>query len=464
MYGWYHGLPKESRYISSLQIRKDVGNVVPHRFVMLRMHDGSTHRFDRRPEQKTKDHDPGYNLFGLMLNHAVNCEDSYIANMNRYLLKEIKKVTFCEIELFFDPEQADLVTVISACFGISQNRVAEKYTFLKHNCFFFSWTILMVVSRHFLPYKFPSYTPLKELFDSKVDHLTTFIVKRAIDVFLDLVIETVIIIRNNLGDMSLTKRLLPDRALRLLWRRLAIMRLNLGLRRRLVVQVRRQLDERLAPIHQTIMAMGDIPDWLNKNLWIEEESGTIDPTLRAAINELKWEAVIDAISSGFKDLSSDRVDLGNVQLKKSILGKRFAQFTAVWKAALPDGMNAVKNAASELELEIRDEEAFDKCWTAAQDAAFNTAKTVVEATNVQVGNAQREVVWAKIFDIWPECWKETRGVVEPKSLAALNDIVDEVVRAGRDAVIQGLKKHSDGTLNVCLLKVRQFFGASSSSR
>jgi len=267
LYKWCQGLSGESRSIASLQIRRDVGGAVPHRFVMVHMWDRSIHRFDRRPEQKTSENIPGHTLFDLVRNKAVKREDSYIANLSPKQLDDISTLTYCEIELFFEEQQLDLLTIVSACFGISRNSVADKYTFLKHNCFFFSWTILMVVLRHCLPYAIPLEKPLRKLFEPKEHQLVKFVVDRGINVFLDLVIQVILIVREKLNDfVILTKRRMPDRVLRFLWRRIATLRLKVGLRRRLTEQTQKIFDAKITPLYQLIMDMGAEPEWLDKHL------------------------------------------------------------------------------------------------------------------------------------------------------------------------------------------------------
>ena len=455
VYQWYKALP--SRDVASLEIRKDVGGLCPHRFVLVHMSDGVVHRFDRRPEQAGVENAPDHGMLDLLLNKAVTSEDSYIPNVPQDLLDEIDRVSICEIRLEFDKNKLDLLTVISTCYAISRDTHAKNYTFLTHNCFFFSWTILMVISRYYLPYKVPMRETLRVKLAAKIESLVPLIVNHGVELFLELVIETVILMRAELGDMAATKAI-PDGVLRFLWRRLFTLRLNMGLRRRLTKQVRNQLNTRLDPVYRDIEAIGNAPEKLDSNLWIDESKGTVEETIRFGIAQIKWDAVLDAISTGFSTGDARLADdESKTSLGKSLLGKRFAQFTAVWKAALPAGLQAVQSArpVEGQGRDLEDAEVFDRSWTAAQHAVLSAVQKAVADTNAEVNNPQRERVWDKIFEMWDDCWEKARLIVEPKSLATVGKIVDTVVETGSEIVLQAMREHNEpeSTISACILKV-----------
>jgi len=458
-YGWYTSLSPKSRYIKSLQIRRDVGGVVPHRFVMLHMEDEQTHRFDRRPQQARDDHRPDYNLFELAINTAVKSEDSFIAGVNRLLLKEIELMSYCEIELF-EPEQQDLLAVISACFAISTNHNAQNYTLLRHNCFFFSWTILLVVCRYRQPYRVPSFESLKAQFTSKVNlgRITTLAADMAVELFLKFVIETVIKTWDGLGDVGVPK-FLPDAVLRLLWRRYAALRLTFGLRKQIVHQVEVQVEARLFSLYNAIVDIADVPEKLDSNLWIEESSELINAAIADAIEKFKWEVVLDVLSGGLgeqvEEVPIEDVD-GHIKLKKSLLGKRFAQFNLVWNAAIPAGLNAVKNANRGDHSRLSDEDVFDLSWSAARVAVFDSVNDVVMKTNAQVKSPKREAVWRKIFEIWDRIWTEAHDSVRPMSLDVLSKVMKKLTKAGTGSVVQVIKEYRENAIEGRILKVRSF--------
>jgi len=166
---------------------------------------------------------------------------------------------------------------------------------------------------------------------------------------------------------------------------------------------------------------------------------------------MKWEAVIEGISSIYLNYNNE--DSGDSTLEQSILGKGFAQFMLAWKTALPAGMNAVRGALTELHDSDSNEVAFDKCWSAAQKAAFTSLKEVIEATSPQVNRQRSTELWNKIFEVWDKCWVDTCPVVKQKCLAILEEIVDEIVKTGTVTVIQGIKDQNANTLQACLTQV-----------
>jgi len=449
LYNWCIGLSGRSRSVKSLQIRKDVGGPVPHRFVILRMYDGKIHRFDRRPEQRTPEHVPAHTKMDLLRNKAVPGEDSYIENVEPKLFQEdIQSLSNCEIELFFNEGQLDLLVVVSACFGISEG-ATEKYTFLKHNCFFFSWSILMVVSRHCLPYDIPMLDPLMEIFNKKLDHLVSFIVDEAIELFLKFMIDTIMVIVDELGEV-IPKEIIPKQFVRFLWRHIAvILGKQLHVRDRLQEQTRKEIGEKVLPVYESILGTGTLHDTLNQHLWIEESSTTIDTYIGNAVQLWKWEAIIAIISSAFQD----GFESGPIQLQSSILGTGFAQLTLGCRTALPAGMTAVQGSVATLDGTEQDGDVFDMCWAAAREATLTSVRSAVEATFPRVNSRWQEAIWVKVWEVWDGCWEKAREVARPNCLLAIKKCVDEIVKTGTATTLVAIRKQAD-TLKAKLVKVR----------
>lgn len=303
---WYDTLKPEATSIDRLEIRKDTSGPVPHRFIIIHMTDGSTHRFDRRPDHEETGAATGVILLG---NTAVKSKDEYIAKVSQLAWLQLQSVSHCEIELFLGGK-VDLLAVLSACYGISQDQTAYKYTLFNHNCFFFSWTILMVVSRHCLPHEVPSYDPVVERFRLHLGSLTNMIVDDAVKMFVEMVIDTVTVFREKarevmfkgMGSIGLTAWSLPIGALRFLWRRIFGLRLQLGLRKQLIQTVRDQLETRLLPVCRE--AMGHLTvESLDNHLWLKDLDSTIKEPLQAEILKILWDVILDTIAGGCGDMS-----------------------------------------------------------------------------------------------------------------------------------------------------------------
>jgi hypothetical protein len=474
VFDWYKNrVPNKT--IQLLQIRKDEGGAVPHRFIMVHMSDDRIHRFDRRPEQASTDHTPDHTVVDLLVNHAVKSEDTYIPDVDSTLLSEIERFSHCEVALVLDG-RVDLLAVIAACYAISEDDSTREYTFLRHNCFFFSWAILMVVSRHCLPYELPRRDPLMQRFiSSSIDDLTSFIVEEAVALFLDLVIDTIIVFREKAGDslnmgmsmMIRTSWALPIGLLRVFWRQLFTIRLHLGLRQALRGGVERQLTERVPPIYEAIVSTHGASDLLDSSLWIEEVKVTVEPFLRKEVAKILWDAILDAISSGLGDITPEKLakELNNPKLKFSVLGKRSAQFYAVWNAALHGGMPAAKGAIEGNQGNLSDEAVFDKAWSAAKDASLHAAQTVVNNTRTQIRKpVPRDAMWASIWRIWDDSWEGARQIVQPKSLATVKTIVEKIISTALEMVVQEIKDSKDKTIQARVLKVGPSLHPSTSTK
>ncbi|KAG9084112.1 hypothetical protein FRC07_013712, partial [Ceratobasidium sp. 392] len=290
VFDWYNGLtdPK-AKAIQTIQIRKDASTPVPHRFIVVRMCDQLAHRFDRRPDRgPTAD----TNTIDLIFNQAVTSEDSYVRNIS---LEAEEKVSEREIELTLDG-QVDLLSVISICYAISVDTLAQKYSFLRHNCFFFSWTILTIISRHHLPYQVPLTGSIMDRFNADLNQLTSVIVNEAIALFLDIVIETVIIFRDTarasmpagMGLMGRAGSALPSGLLRFLWRRLFKIRLAFGLRRQLTRMIKEELVKVASTVNEATLSNHVVHELLDKHLWIEATTGAVKEALKTEVMKILW--------------------------------------------------------------------------------------------------------------------------------------------------------------------------------
>jgi hypothetical protein len=64
------------------------------------------------------------------VNHAVKSEDTYVPDVDAALLRYVKCLSHCEIELFLD-DWVVLIAVISACYTMSKDicRISSKWDF-----------------------------------------------------------------------------------------------------------------------------------------------------------------------------------------------------------------------------------------------------------------------------------------------------------------------------------------------
>ncbi|KAG8792467.1 hypothetical protein FRC12_006040 [Ceratobasidium sp. 428] len=460
LFDWYRGfeLNCKARSIQSIQIRKDARGPVPHRFIVLRMCDDQVHRVDRRPDRLNT------NTVDLLSNQAVACKDELMANIR---LDSVEDSTECEVELTLDG-QVDLVLVISTCYAISGDNFARDYQFLRYNCFFFSWTILMVVSRQYLPYEVPEPTSVLRRFNSQLDRITETIVDEAIALFLDIVIETITIFRDKAGSslhggMTVMARVawaLPIGVLRFLWRRLFTVRLHLGLRFQLTKMIKKEVGTMATQVQEAAITKHIGREALDEHLWIEDTEATLTRALETETMKVLWKSILEAISAGLGNLEPEQLaaELTDPHLKFSLLGRNAAQFCAVWNAALHGGLQAAKRTGESLEG-LSHDKAFDQAWYAARDAALDAAKTVVENTRKSINKPERDAMWQSVWAIWNDCWDEAHKAVQSRSVETVKNVVKEILAAGTRAAIEDMKQSRTKTIIARMQKKEQtWFG------
>ncbi|KAK7014050.1 hypothetical protein VNI00_019449 [Paramarasmius palmivorus] len=435
------------------------------------MQDGAVHRFDRRPKDSKATR-------VLLANDPVNPRDECTRNLSDADVENIKR-TALEIELCFPAEKPlDLKVVLQACFAISKDKSAKKYTLYIHNCFFFSWTILMIASRTCLPYEVPSSELLLKRMHATIPELTDFIVNEATQLFLDLVVETVMMVRNEAGDavkaglspFTRATWALPAILARPLRRHMFKAKMYFGLRKELEKGVAAIIKERAPVLYDQAFKHNDLGALLDSHLWINEVEKIIDPALRVELADILWGSIFDVICSGFgptlepSELAREVMDTPN--LKFSLLGKRVAQYYAVWNYALHKGLQAARSAADEEQSGAKqrretytsapdsqmrvdhdtyfrdlNQRMFNQSWNAARDGALEAARNMVKRTEDQIPNKykeRRDKMWKEIWEIWGNMWTKAQENSRTKSIKAVEKVVEQILAVSRQTVIDEL--------------------------
>ncbi|KAH7325264.1 hypothetical protein B0J17DRAFT_528996, partial [Rhizoctonia solani] len=147
----------------------------PHRFVLVCTQDGAWHRFDRRPE--TDD--------------FCEVDETAFVTIEKILQREISMIM---------PPNTDLLWILSICFAISRDDQARYYGLLKYNCYFFSWTILLVVTRHALPFSVPSPHNVIQNLRPDLVHLSHSLTKKLVQALLSIVLDVITSVRDETKD------------------------------------------------------------------------------------------------------------------------------------------------------------------------------------------------------------------------------------------------------------------------
>ncbi|KAG9124446.1 hypothetical protein FRC07_011604 [Ceratobasidium sp. 392] len=453
VFEWYNHLEhSRATRIQTIQIRKDASGAVPHRFIVLCMLDDQVHRFDRRPNRAE---DTGTNLVDVVFNHAVTSQDSYTLNID---LADEEKISELEVELNLDG-QVDLLAVIAVCHSISLDNFAREYTFLKHNCFFFSWTILTIISRHHLPYRLPQEASVLRLFDGHLNRLTDYIVDEAVALFLDLVIDTAIIFRDKalasmpdgVGLMGPFGSALPNGLLRFLWRHVFNIRLRFGLRHSLEKLVKKELTDAVKIVQKATLSSHIARPFLDQHLWIEGTRTGVRKALDEEVMKILWKSILEVISSGYVNDDPNQLQgqLTDPQLNVTILGKNVAELCTVFGAALQDGLLATRRAAQNIQG-LCHKCAFDEAWNVARDASLSAAKNAVQKTREVMNKPERDAKWEVIWSIWEDCWEDAHAIVQPRAVQTVEKIVEAVLTAGTGVVIEDVRECRDKTIQAHL--------------
>ncbi|ESK93813.1 hypothetical protein Moror_13063 [Moniliophthora roreri MCA 2997] len=474
VFNWYNGLSvaQGQTSINRLEVRKDTKTVVPHRFIVLYMGDGSIHRFDRRPNMKGNLTD----LDVLLRNKSVTTRDECVRNIAGDMRTQMETRSTREIDLVLNG-RVDLRVVLSACFAISKDPSAQKYTFYAHNCFFFSWTILMVTARHCLPYEVPSSDLL--LHRTQAYHLhqiTTFIIDEVVNLFSDLVVEMMAVFQNKSGSTGCegvsplirAAAALPNNVLRRICRHMLKARMYRGLRKKWEKTVVAVVRERLAALCRQVVEH-HMPVSLDEHLWLRELHGILGAALRNKGMGVLWRSIFEAVSLGYEDIDAPTLvqEVMDPSLKFAFLGRRVMQFCAVWQAALSAGLRAAYRVVHQEEEKIKivrdgessrgagktaalaqygdpvlpvlNEKLFDLAWKAAGAEALEAAQTIVQGARTPIKDrGKRDRMWEEIWSIWDEVWTEAQERARKKLVGAMDRMVAKVLDAGANIVITEL--------------------------
>ncbi|KAG9120745.1 hypothetical protein FRC07_003637 [Ceratobasidium sp. 392] len=448
IFDWYRSLTNQApaRAIQKLQIWKDVSGPVPHRFVVLHMSDGLTHRFDRRPAR-------GGNTNRMLANHPVPSEDACEINVNLALAT---RASVCEIELALGGK-VDIVTVLSTCQAISSDPVAHEYSLLRYNCFFFSWTILMVVSRRYLPHSPPAPESVKPRLCFELNRITEFIVDECVTLCLDIVTKITAILR----DKANSSGILPDYhpVIRVVWalptsvlqfivRKSFKLCLHCGLRTEFTKKIKAEIEKAGDYVQEASLSAQSALEALDNYLWIEDTKETIRNALETEVMKGVWIAILETVSAGFGNIRPEDLvaELNSSNTQFSILGPTISQLFAVFNAALHGGLQGAKDVGQSIKG-LSHGQAFDAVWRATCDGSLNAAKTVVDNTSQMINNPRHDANWAFVWTIWKDVWEIAHPAVRPRAVQTVERFVERIISAGVTAVMDDMKQSTANTIH-----------------
>jgi hypothetical protein len=130
---------KFSTAIKKIQLRKDYQHPYYHEYIIISTKSGHTYRVDRRPDPDAP--------FDTIMKIGCIAYDT-IQELDSTSLKELDNTSRCVVELRWQgTETIDLIFVLSICFAVQNDTLADRYTLQRYNCYFLSWAIIGITMR-----------------------------------------------------------------------------------------------------------------------------------------------------------------------------------------------------------------------------------------------------------------------------------------------------------------------------
>jgi hypothetical protein len=138
---WYINYgSKGSTAIDKMQLRKDRQQPYCHEYIVMFTRGGHVYRIDRRPDAGA--------AFDTIMKEGCTPYDT-VEEVHSNLLKGLNGISDCVVELHWRTEKTiDLLFVLSICFRLHNDKSAQRYTLQHYNCYFLSWTIIMIIARN----------------------------------------------------------------------------------------------------------------------------------------------------------------------------------------------------------------------------------------------------------------------------------------------------------------------------
>ncbi|KAK1233347.1 hypothetical protein PQX77_003497 [Marasmius sp. AFHP31] len=483
VFKWYRNLSGDSIKIAKLQVWKRSNyETLTHRFVAVHMVDGAVHRLDRRAAAQA---DPQI-LSGLSFGAGntavgkVETEDQMDVDIDR---DELEKRNKLEIEVDLEG-RVELEVVLLTCYAISQHDKGKKYDIREHNCFFFSWTILMIAARYRLPAEPPNQASLVKRFKSK-DHapvLGKTLAANGEIILRDMVLTTISVvkeqyhedseegeaIRKGMSHLARTIWGLPKGVLEGFGKLLLNAKLLLSPSRRKTLdeRIRTLMDGKALELSQRFRKHIDLETLRSPNhLWVDDVvMEHVQPGIQAALMDMLWPAIVSTCTEGWgpkDELAADIVE--DVFQRKSwwFVGKRTNQLWAVQNATMYGGLRSIKVAAQEKTMAVKAEvekqhpndipqqlkslnaRMFDLGWSSAREGALKLAQDAVKASRDLLEpkhHATVDPMWDAVWKVWDKCWEKAGDGYRETAISY--NIVDAIVDATVKVVLEELSSET----------------------
>ncbi|CAE6454445.1 unnamed protein product [Rhizoctonia solani] len=445
VFDWYRALHASGAdVVDRLQIRVE-NNGIPHRFVVAFLPEGKYARFDRRPLTR----EPGPMLveaFGVA--QAREAADDY-DELTDAAFKTLEKTTTCEMNLKM-PSNTTLLHIISACFSLSRDSHAGCYHLLKYNCYFFSWTVVMIVSRHTHQLLMPSPTRVVQRLTPKVKNLTESLTSKVIERLLDAISWGLTVFREKFGrklDKGLGKRELffwkipiatINWVLRLFFT--GIFRSLHGAEKTLRARIEDTIKKHLVPVITSVLNYQSTAteEQIKQRLWVDDFSEDFRDLIHGKILQIFWSTALETLAADYGRTKGEQLITKfknhpklSGRLKYHICGKNILQIIQMLNDGLIAAMFASRDKFNELErsqaLPSDPKEmlkmVFEEAFKAGNEASALAAQEVIENTRDAINNPLRDDMWKEVWAVWDDIWVQIRT----RTHTMIGELVDQIL-------------------------------------
>ncbi|KAG8767801.1 hypothetical protein FRC12_006030 [Ceratobasidium sp. 428] len=446
--------------VARLQLFKESPNSVHHRFIVLHMKDGAIHRFDRRPDPDAS------SAAQVLQNSPVRTLDTCVANLDPKSMEELKEQAICEVELLLDDGANNILSVFAACYSISRAGEAKQYTLLRHNCFFFAWTILMVVARQHLPHRIPSRDLLVKRYLDGVKPVIAEQVNRDINHGTEAFLDAILIFqeRNRISVRSEVDGLwwkllmsIPPSVVKVFGRGALKLSSYLGTRQRIQRAMLHNIEIKADGMWQKGLDYHrDNEAKLDERLWLEKMDELLLPAVKTELERVLWEHISEIFQDACESEDTRRMVEELINRKKPVLWSRKAwEFRAVCIASFYAAISAVHATLQREPYNGREkhEDVFDRLWASANKAALDASKAGVANSRSKVKNAEKwDQAWAPVWNDWDKAWAEALPPVRTRIVKSMIEVsVDKYSRYGADLLLEEMRQDKGKVLKASFM-------------
>ncbi|KAG8693281.1 hypothetical protein FRC08_009220 [Ceratobasidium sp. 394] len=437
--------------IARLQLRRDTSNVVHHRFIVLYMKDGALHRFDRRP---------GVGPVHVTTGAPVVSLDECVANLDKESERLIESQSLCEIELSLDDGTNNVLTVVSTCYAIAQDEKARYYSLFGYNCFFFSWTILMVVSRQRLPQFYPPRDPIMQNYASAAPEVISQIAEHYVDLGKYMLVHLALVRRDIIQRTVPPKQrggwwnaLVPPLAVKALLNGVVGLGSHLALSRIIRDAIEESFQRVLLEIWETGQSQVDLDD----ALWLNGLEEIVSPFVNEQIVKRIWDINKERLDAACTNTETIRMIEELLQRQKPRLYSRriWAVRTALIKLTYSTILSLRDTFANQPRPDDLDAVAvmFDTLWRTGSAAVQSTMAELSD--NPPAGTRDREK-WKQSWDLSSRVILQVADTAQPairsRVCEAAHGVIKMATQFSVKVVTQSLKEDKTNVLSARLLK------------